>query len=187
MSAFHHQAAEIVSELDATVARVSTDEVENTLNALMTANTIFVIGVGREGLAAKGFAMRLAHLGLRVHWAWDDTTPAVTADDALLMVNGPGNIGHLDYVFDRVREVGATTIVVSALAGARTPGMADVTLIVPATVYRGKGDLVPSMQPMGSLFEQATLLVFDTLILQLIERLGIHSYAELAPRHRNFE
>ena len=187
MNPFHDKAAEILAELDATIARVSADEVDSTIKALLAAKTVFVIGVGREGLAAKGFAMRLAHLGLCVHWAWDDTTPAVTADDALLMVNGPGNIGHLDYVFDRVSEMGATTIVVSALAGARTPSLADVSLIVPATVYRGEGDLVPSIQPMGSLFEQATLLVFDTLILQLVERLGIHSFADLVPRHRNFE
>ena len=183
---FHSQAATIAAELAATVARVDSDEVDRTIEALLAASTVFVIGVGREGMAARGFAMRLAHLGLTVHWAWDDTTPAVTADDLLVMVNGPGTIGHLDYVFDRVREVGATTLVVSAIAGARTPALADVALIVPATVYRGEGDLVPSIQPMGSLFEQATQLVFDTLVLQLAERLGL-AFADLAPRHRNFE
>ena len=187
MNPFHSQAATIVAELDATVARVNIEEVESAIKALLSADTVFVIGVGREGLAAKGFAMRLAHLGLTVHWAWDDTTPAVSAGDVLVMVNGPGTIGHLDYVFDRVKEVEATTIVVSAIADARTPLLADVALIVPATVYRGEGDLVPSIQPMGSLFEQATLLVFDTLVLQLAERLGINSFADLAPRHRNFE
>lgn len=187
MTDFHSHAAAIVTELEDTVARVSTDEVESTIKALMAADTVFVIGVGREGLAARGFAMRLAHLGLTVHWAWDDTTPAISPDDVLLMVNGPGTIGHLDYVFDRVKEVGATTIVVSAIADARTPAMADVALIVPATVYRGEGDLVPSIQPMGSLFEQATLLVFDALVLQLARRLGISSFSDLVQRHRNFE
>ena len=92
MTVFHSHAATIVAELDATVARVNRDEVERTIKALLAADTVFVIGVGREGLAAKGFAMRLAHLGLSVHWAWDDTTPAVSANDVLVMVNGPGTI-----------------------------------------------------------------------------------------------
>ncbi|GAA3874513.1 SIS domain-containing protein [Leifsonia kafniensis] len=186
MSGFHEQSATIAGELAATLARVNVDEVERTIEAILSSDTVFVIGVGREGLAARGFAMRLAHLGLTVHWGWDDTTPAVTARDAFVMVNGSGAIGHLDYVFDRVREVGATTIVVSAIAEARTPRRADVALIVPATVYRGDGDLVASIQPMGSLFEQSTQLVFDTLVLQLAERLGL-ALADLAPRHRNFE
>jgi 6-phospho-3-hexuloisomerase len=183
---FHAQAATIATELATTVARVHTDEVVRTIEALLAADSVFVIGVGREGLAARGFAMRLAHLGFRVHWAWDDTTPAISADDVLVMVNGPGTIGHLDYVFDRVREAGARTVVVSAIRGARTPTLADVALIVPATVYRGEGDLVPSIQPMGSLFEQATQLIFDALVLQIADRLGL-AFADLVPRHRNFE
>jgi 6-phospho-3-hexuloisomerase len=57
---------------------------------------------------------------------------------------------------------------------------------VPASVYRGTGDLVPSIQPMGSLFEQATGLVLDLLVLEVVARKG-RALADLAARHRNFE
>ncbi|MGO4689964.1 SIS domain-containing protein [Glaciibacter sp. 2TAF33] len=186
MNSFPGNIATITTELADTLARVDPHQVDRAVDAILSAGSVFVIGVGREGLAARGFAMRLAHLGLRVHWGWDDTTPAVTADDTMIMVNGSGSIGHLDYVFARVRAVRATTVVVTAIAEAETPRAADVALVVPATVYRGDGDLVASIQPMGSLFEQCTQLVFDAAVLQLTDRLGL-GFADLAARHRNFE
>lgn len=186
MTAFHERADAIVAELAQTLSRVDADEVDRVVEAILEADTVFVLGVGREGLAARGFAMRLAHLGLRVHWGWDDTAPAVSAADVFVMVNGSGNIGHLDYVFDQVQAAGAMTVVLSAISAARTPQRADVAFIVPAAVYRGEADLVASIQPMGSLFEQATQLVCDILVLQLADRLDL-SFADLVARHRNFE
>lgn len=186
MTDFTEDSTQVADEIRATLARMDTEQVEAVLAAIEAAERIFVIGVGREGLASRAFAMRLMHCGFDVSLGWDDTTPAVGPDDLLIMVNGSGQIGHLDYVFGKVAAIGATTVVVTGVPSAATPTAADHVLQVPATVYLGEGDLVESIQPMGSLFEQCTLIVFDLMILQLIKRRGL-SYPELAARHRNFE
>lgn len=186
MSALTDHAQTVVAELAATLDRIDDAQFTRVAEVLAAADRVFVLGVGREGLAARGFAMRLMHTGATVHWGWDDTTPNVTADDVLVMVNGSGEIGHLDYVFGQVRATGATTVVVTGVPAAATPRAADHVLAVPASVYKGTGDLVPSVQPMGSLFEQATGLVFDLLVLEVAARRG-RTFADLAARHRNFE
>lgn len=186
MTALTQHAETVVAELRATLARVDDGEFEAVASVLADAPRVFVLGVGREGLAARGFAMRLMHTGTTVHWGWDDTTPNVTADDVVVIVNGSGAIGHLDYVFGEVSRTGATRIVVTAGPQEETPRAADLVLTVPAAVYRGRGDLVASIQPMGSLFEQATWLVLDLLVLEIAARKGL-SAAQLAERHRNFE
>jgi len=186
MSALTEHAGTVVHELRQTLGRVDAAQFEAVADVLSRAERVFVIGVGREGLAARGFAMRLMHTGATVHWGWDDTTPNVTADDVMVMVNGSGSIGHLSYVFDKVRLTGATTVVVTGVPDAPTPRAADHVLAVPGAVYGGTGDLVASMQPMGSLFERATGLVFDLLVLEIASRKGCTS-ADLAARHRNFE
>src|SRR5690606_3029711 len=99
MTALTQHAETVVAELRATLARVDDGEFEAVASVLADAPRVFVLGVGREGLAARGFAMRLMHTGTTVHWGWDDTTPNVTADDVVVIVNGSGAIGHLDYVF----------------------------------------------------------------------------------------
>ena len=45
------------------------------MDAIVGAKRIFVMGVGREGIAARAFPMRLMHLGKEIYWILDDTTP----------------------------------------------------------------------------------------------------------------
>lgn len=186
MNTFKDDAATVAQELQQALSRVDEGQVEAALELIEAAGRIFVIGVGREGLASRAFAMRLMHCGFDVHVGWDDTTPAVGPDDLLVMVNGSGRIGHLDYVFGQVRQTGAATLVVTGVPTAPTPSAATVALQVPAAVYLGEGDLVESIQPMGCLFEQSLLVTFDLMILQLVRRRGL-TFAELSARHRNFE
>ena len=176
----------LANEITTVLEQVREDEIQAAVDAISQAKKIVVIGVGREGLSARGFAMRLAHLGLNSPWGWDDTAPNLGPGDVLIMVNGSGCIGHLDYIFQKVHQAGAKSVVVTGVPGEHTPRQADVCVWVPATVYGGKGDLVPSIQPMGSLFEQCTWIVFDVMILVLSQKLN-QSFAQMAARHRNFE
>jgi len=183
---FHSLAQAVCAEISTVLERVSKDEVGTVIASLLDAPRVFVLGVGREGLAARSFAMRLSHIGLETHWGWDDTTPAITSHDVFVLVNGSGAIGHLDYIFTQVKRTGATTIVITGVPDAATPSSADHVLAIPASVYKGAGDLVPSIQPMGSLFEQSTLITLDLIVLLLVRNKQL-SFADLAARHRNFE
>jgi len=185
-SDFSYLAHTVIEEITSALDRVASREVEEVVSTLSNTKRVFVLGVGREGLAARAFAMRLAHLGIDAHWGWDDTTPSVRPDDTFVLVNGSGAIGHLDYVFGQIRDIGATSIVISGVAEASTPKRADVSLIVPAAVYRGEGDMVTSVQPMGSLFEQSIFIALDVIVLMLIESMRVDT-EELVSRHRNFE
>lgn len=95
MSEFQEISSTVVAELGEVFSRVPEQNLGAALDALETHQRIFVLGIGREGLGSKAFAMRLTHFGKTVHWGWDDTTPAVTADDLFIMPSGPANIPHL--------------------------------------------------------------------------------------------
>lgn len=183
---FHGLATTVAGEIADVLQRVDEKQIADVVATLTAAPRAFVLGVGREGLAARGFAMRLGHTGLETHWGWDDTTPAVENEDVFVLVNGSGEIGHLDYVFAQVKATGAKTIVVTGVPEAHTPQNADLILAVPASVYKGRGDLVPSIQPMGSLFEQSTLITLDLVVLMLAREKNL-TFSDLAARHRNFE
>ena len=176
----------VVAELSEVFDRLDESSVEAALDLIDSHERIFVLGIGREGLASKAFAMRLTHYGKTVHWGWDDTTPAVTSADLFIMPSGPGNIPHLHYVAERVKSTGAALLVLTAIADAPTPALADVVLVVPAHTYGAEGDVVPSVQPMGTLFEQSLFVFYDLLFGLLIRRTPI-AYHELSARHRNFE
>jgi len=164
-----------------------TDELKRFMDAIIAANRLFVMGVGREGIAARAFAMRLMHLGKEVHWIWDDTTPGMTTGDLFIVVNGSGKIGHIHYVVETAKPTGVEIAVVTGAPNEKTPALADEVLFVPAFVYKGTDPrCVPSVQPMGALFEQHCFLLYDIIIIMLEEQMQL-DHAKMEARHRNIE
>jgi 6-phospho-3-hexuloisomerase len=178
--------ARAVAELGQVAERIDEAQVAAFMDAIVKAQRVFLIGAGREGLSTRAFAMRLMHLGKETHWIWDDTTPGIGADDLLIAVSGSGAIGHIDYVFDQATAAGAETAVVTGDPSGRTAKKAKTLLFLPAAVYKGKAEVVASLQPMGNLFEQALFILFDQIVMTLAERMGV-SKAEMEKRHRNVE
>ncbi len=163
------------------------EDLEKLMEAIVQAKRIFVVGAGREGIAARSFSMRLMHLGKELHWVWDDTAPGMHRGDLFLAVNGSGKIGHIDYLLQQAASTGVTRAVITGAPAEKTPSEADVCVFVPAAVYKGTDPrVVPSVQPMGSLFEQHLFLLFDILILLLEEKMCL-SHEEMEARHRNIE
>lgn len=176
----------ITQELATVFERIDPGQVEAFIAAITQARRIILIGVGREGLATRAFTMRLMHMGLDAHWVWDDTTPSLGKGDLLIATSGCGEIGHIHYVVETARKRGATVAVVTGDPHKKTAKIADVLLFVPAAVYLGTADVVPSVQPMGNLFEQALLITFDMIVMTMRDRLAITPEA-MEHRHRNLE
>lgn len=149
---------------------------------------IYCIGVGREGMMTRALAMRLMHMGKEVHWIWDDTTPFIGEGDLLIATLGDGCIGHIDYVCRRAKESGAYICVVTGSPSGRTAQeVADQIFFIPASVYRGTDKVVPSFQPMGNLFEQCLLNVFDIVVMTLVDEIEGLTFEKMSHRHRNIE
>jgi 6-phospho-3-hexuloisomerase len=163
-----------------------TKQLQEFMDRIASHKRIFVMGVGREGIAARAFAMRLMHLGKEVHWIWDDTTPGMQEGDLFIAVNGSGDIGHINYVLEQAVLSGAETVLVTGSPSGRASKIAGSYLFVPAAVYKGRDKVVESEQPMGNLFEQHLLLLFDIVVMLLEQQLGL-SHDEMAARHRNIE
>ncbi len=157
------------------------------MDLIIEHDRIFLMGVGREGIATQSFAMRLMHLGKESHWIWDDTTPGMEKGDLFIVTNGSGKIGHIHYVAEKAKKTGAKIVVVTGSPNEKTPKLGDDVLFVPAFVYNGTDDrVVSSIQPMGNLFEQHLFLIFDIIIMMLQKELDL-SHEEMSSRHRNIE
>jgi len=176
----------IAMELEKVFYRIDESQVEAFIEFIGNARRIVLIGAGREGLATRAFTMRLMHLGLDAHWIWDDTTPGIGTGDLLIATSGSGEIGHIHYVVETAKKQGAGIALVTGDPHKKTSELADLVLFVPASVYLGTADVVPSVQPMGNLFEQALLITFDMIVMMLRDRLDITPEA-MEKRHRNLE
>lgn len=123
-------------------------------------------GQGRSGLAAQMAAMRLMHLGREVHFLGEATAPSVRRGDGLVIVSGSGETA-VSLGFARIAKgEGARVLAVTHKPESALAGVADTVLTVP---------IEQSGQLMGSLFEQAALLLLDSVVLGLARTLpGAH-------------
>ena len=176
----------IARELEPVLARVDRDGLEQTVRALEEAPRVFVTGEGRSGLMARAFAMRLMHLGLAVHVVGETTTPAVGPGDLLVAVSGSGTTGHTVQIARSGSSAGARVHAVTSDPDSPLGQLAATRLVLPAaTKYRRPGEPA-SVQPLSSLFDQATHLALDAVCLILAERRQVDNAAAKAA-HANTE
>jgi 6-phospho-3-hexuloisomerase len=167
--------------LDALAKVLSEDrsaEIGAMADLVVKAPQIFVYGVGRSGLVARAFAMRLVQLGLKCFFIGETITPIVEAGDAVLIVSNTGATMSAIQTANIARRVGASVVSVTAN---RTSKLAHASNVV-VTVKENGGDRASKYAPLGTLFEDATLLLLDGVVADVMERLG-ESESTMRARH----
>jgi 6-phospho-3-hexuloisomerase len=169
------------------LARVRPSDVEEFEKTILGSRRVFLTGLGRTGLIARGFAMRLMHLGRRVYHVGDVITPAIRRGDLLVVCSCTGRSPILRHYMRIARRAGARVALVTADRKSPIADAADVVLELPSETkdrktLRGKN----AEPPLGSVFEQAMLLVLDQVVLRLMRVLGL-SPSDLSRIHTTFE
>jgi 6-phospho-3-hexuloisomerase len=137
----------------------------------------FVSGQGRSRLVASMAAMRLMHVGFDVHMTGEVTAPSIGEGDCLLMLSASGETLVSLHLARRAGEVGARVLAITTREDSSLAAIADAVVAVPAQNSRQFG---------GSLFEQASLIVLDALILDLTQD-DPNAYEVMSRRHTNLE
>jgi 6-phospho-3-hexuloisomerase len=180
-------AQEVIRELDRALKAISPQEAERLADLVLAANRIFVAGAGRSGLAMRAFAMRLMHMGFTAYVVGETVTPAVKADDLLVIGSGSGATATLVAIADKAKTLGASLALVTIFPGSRIGQLADAVVRIPASTPKADGDAqFASVQPMGSLFEQSLLIVLDIVVMRLMEKKAFDSNT-MFERHANLE
>ncbi|MGW5515095.1 6-phospho-3-hexuloisomerase [Nocardia africana] len=145
---------------------VAAEQWDHAGTMITAARAVFVIGNGRSGLATQMAAMRLMHLGLRVHVAGEVTAPAIGNGDLLIAVSGSGTTASAIGAADIAKKVGASVLAVTTAPDSPLAQRADEVLVLPAADKQDHSAAI-TRQYSGSLFEQSVLLAFDALFLSL--------------------
>ena len=178
---------QILDELGETVGSICNDSAGKLADAIIAAQTIFVAGAGRSGLAMKGFAMRLMHLGFDTYVVGETVTPSITDKDLLLIGSGSGSTSSLVVNANKADAIGATICLITIDENSPIAQVAEVVLTIPAPSPKVNRDLgFRSAQPMGSLFEQSLLLILDAVVLLLMKKTGKNA-GSMFTRHANLE
>lgn len=179
----------IITELEAYGKHIRQEDVHALAEACVKARRIFVAGAGRSGFAARAFSNRLMHLGMTAYFIGEPTTPSIGPGDLLVIGSGSGATASLTANASKAKAAGAAIATLTIFPEAPIGKMADTIVAIPgATPKKGDDaeDTAVSVQPMGSLFEQLSWLVYDAVVMELMEMLG-ETGETMYPRHANLE
>jgi 6-phospho-3-hexuloisomerase len=167
---FQEASRTVLDEITRTLAQVDPDEVAALEQAILSAQAVFVV------------AMRLSHLGLHAHVVGETVTPPVGPGDLVIAISGSGETPTTLAAAQAAGSAGVKMMVVTAVADSPLARAADGKVVIPT----GSGASGDSRQYGGSRFEQALMLMFDTIALRLQRRLA-ETPERMDQRHANLE
>ena len=174
----------VIAELTRAGQSMTPGSVEALSEAVRSHSRVFSYATGRSGLMIKSFAMRLMQLGFVSFVVGETTTPSLSAGDLLVVASASGETESVVSAARLSKKVGADLFVISSL---ESSSLAEVwapdAIIRSGTKYATSA---VSIQPLGSLFEQALLIYLDSVSLHLSSMDG-ESQKEMAARHASIE
>ncbi len=178
MTVVREATSSILQALSKMLAEDRSAEIQGTVDLIAKAPKIFVYGVGRSGLVARAFAMRLVQLGLKCFFIGETITPIVESGDCVLIVSNTGATMSAIQTANIARRVGASVV---SVTGGRTSKLAHASNVV-VTVREEGGAEAAKYAPLGTLFEDATLILLDGVVVEVMARLG-ESESTMRARH----
>ena len=173
----------ILDELDHTLSHVDDTSYERFANDVVGADRIFVAGKGRSGFVANSFAMRLNQLGEHAYVVGESTTPSIKEHDLFIIISGSGSTEHLRLLAEKAQKIGAKVVLITTQTDSPIGELAETIIELPAGT---KHDIEGSKQQLGSLFEQASLVLLDSVVLPLMEAFHINEET-MQQNHANLE
>jgi 6-phospho-3-hexuloisomerase len=196
---FKEAATEIVDGVLDAIDNVDPGQLDELIEDLVRVRDkgrmLLIVGAGRSSLVGRAFAMRLMHLGFNVYVMGETITPSMGEGDVALIISGSGSTRLPVTVADMARSLGVRVLAVTSNPDSQLGGIADLTVVVPGRSKVALEDEYHSRQilgqheslnPMGTLFENASMVFLDSLIAELMERLKV-TESDMRDRHTKIE
>jgi 6-phospho-3-hexuloisomerase len=174
-------------ELGGVLSQLTPEMAETLMREVEAAPRVFGCATGRSGFILRGFLMRLMHMGFTAYVVGETITPRLRPGDLLLVMSGSGETPQPREILRRANEVGARTLALTASKDSTIGREAQVVIPVPGTTKLIQAQEPASAQCPGSLFEQATFLFLEAVVLILFQRHVGRDREEMLSRHADLE
>jgi 6-phospho-3-hexuloisomerase len=167
--------------------RIESKATKRLIQMILNARRIFVTGRGRSGVLSEWLAVRLMQMGFDVHVPGQVTCPRIIKSDLLIAISCSGTTTTTVDLARIAGESGAKVVAITAIDTSPLASAAGHILLLPVTAKDLEKIYKYGIGPCNNtLFEQALVMYFDSLVYCIMEREGI-SKKQLSRRHTNLE
>lgn len=175
---------EILQELSRSTTNISDEQLTDFIKKINEAKRIFVYGTGRSGLMLKTFAMRLMQMGYVSYVVGETVTPSTEKGDLLVVASASGETDSVCQAAKKAKDGGLEVITVTANKESTLYKVQEPIVFIESATKFSTSNV--TIQPLGSLFEQVLLVLFDAIILKISkEKADINT--SMAKKHASIE
>lgn len=177
---------EVLAEIDKALGAVDKESVEKFVAAVLEADQVYFVGVGRVLISLQAICKRLAHLGIKTHYVGEITEPAITEQDLLVVGSGSGGSLFPLGIAKKAQVIGAKIVHIGSNPNSEMKELCEFMVRIPVRTKNYLDDEIDSVQPMTSLFEQSLLIFGDAVAKMIIDERKI-DMKSLWKYHANLE
>ena len=176
----------ILSEIETGCAHIDAEAAAALTKEIISAEKVFLIGVGRVLLSLEAFCKRLNHLGIQTVCVGMLDEPACTPKDLLIVGSGSGETAIPLAIAKIAKKHGARVAHIGSNPQSSIKEFTDVFVRIPVKTKLNLPDEIQSDQIMSSMFEQTLYVLCDSICMMIADQkhLMIH---ELWQYHANLE
>lgn len=183
---FQNLKDEVCEEIRNVLTNIDEQNLVELTDLILSAEKVFVVGVGRVMLVMQSFAKRLKHLEIDVHVVGEIVEPPITAHDILIVGSGSGETMIPVNMAKLAQKFRAKVGLITSSHKSTLKKLADVSVTISCPTKLHLSDEPISKQPMGNLFEQTLFILCDCLTIILQEKLSIAG-EKMWETHANLE
>lgn len=177
------KSSQIIEDLKSISAQIDDEEIKKFKELIYQSKRLFFAAAGRSELMLKAVAMRFMQFGFEVYLVGETNTPAFRKEDLLIIASGSGETKSTITAVKNAKKIGGKITAITASRDSIIAKLSDQIIEIPvAKVISKKERSVPG----GSYFEQALLILGDSLIVDIVSEKNI-STDKLFERHANLE
>tara|TARA_Y100000034_G_scaffold109178_1_gene140175 strand:- start:6315 stop:6881 length:567 start_codon:yes stop_codon:yes gene_type:complete len=158
----------VSDELEDVFEKVNEKQTQELVKSILKTKKIFLIGSGRSGLVAEAFVMRLNQLGVRSYLIEKSKIRKITKKDFLIVISGSGKTKITEQIVKNLKKSGAKICLITSNKKSPIARKSNLVVEIKAKTKLRKRK---SIEPLGSLFEQATFVYLDSIVIMLMKKL----------------
>lgn len=180
MNTYNNYKNVVLNEIDEVLSSISEDSLNRIVDTITANKNAKILGysAGRMGSGLKAFVMRLNHLGFNASFFGDNYVPPMNSDDIFICCSNSGTTKSVVNILEIFKSKANGKVI--SFVGNENSKMAELSDIAVKFKTCNGGlnsaddpSKINSIQPMTTLTEQAMFILFDLIIMMIIDRLGI--------------
>lgn len=193
MNTYNAIKSKVLAEIDAVLSSIDESQLNKVVDTILANKNVKVLGyaAGRMGSGLKAFVMRLNHLGINASFFGDNYVPPMNSNDVFICCSNSGTTKSVVNILEIFKAKAGGKVI--SFVGNDESKMAELSDVVVKFKTCNGGlnsaddpSKINSIQPMTTLTEQAMFVLFDLIVMMIIDKEGI-DIKDTKQYHSNIE